>query len=111
MSWLTLLFYGNYALMVITGVMVLFAVAPAYKRTHHRPFLYLMFAFMLRLFDIVWDYTVGRFRMPHDQYVVYRTLRTFTSFATVILLTLGIIMLTRSYLTSSQTKSDASPNA
>jgi hypothetical protein len=44
MFWLTLLYYGNYALTVITGVMVLFAVASAYKRTHHRPFLYLTFA-------------------------------------------------------------------
>ena len=111
MFWLTLLYYGNYAVTVITGVMVLFAVAPAYKRTHHRPFLYLTFAFMLRLFDLVCDYTIGRFRMPHGQYVAYRTLRMFTSFATVILLTVGLIMLTRFYLASLPPKSNASPNA
>jgi hypothetical protein len=111
MSWLTLLYYGNYALTIIAGVMVLFAVAPAYKRTRHRPFLYLTFAFMLRLFDLVCDYTIGRLRMPHGQYVAYRTLRMFTSFATVILLTLGIIMLTRSYLASVPRKSDSSPKA
>jgi hypothetical protein len=110
MSWLNLLYYANYALTVITGVAVLFAVAPAYKRTRLRAFLYLTFAFMLRLFDIVCDYTIGRFRMPHDQYVVYRILRFSTSFATVILLTVGIITLTRSYLASSQPKSDASAN-
>jgi hypothetical protein len=68
MSWLTLLYYGNYALTVITGVKVLFVVAPAYKRTRHRPFLYLTFAFMLRLFDLVCDYTIGRLRVPHGQY-------------------------------------------
>src|SRR5215467_11128544 len=111
MSWLTFLYYGNYALMVITAVMVLFAVAPAYKRTRLRPFLYFTFAFMLRLFDLICDYTIGRLRMPHGQYVAYRTLRMFTSFATVILLTLGIIMLTRSYLASVPPKSTASPNA
>jgi hypothetical protein len=87
------------------------AVAPAYKRTHHRPFLYLTFAFMLRLFDLVFDYTIGRFRVPLDQYVAYRTLRMFTGFATVILLTIGIIMLTRSYLASLPPKSDTGPNA
>jgi|SRR6516225_3111403 hypothetical protein len=111
MSWLTLLYYGNYALTVIAGVMVLFAVAPAYKQTRHRPFLYLSFAFMLRLFDLICDYTIGRLRMLHGQYVAYRTLRMFTSFATVILLTLGIIMLTRSYLASVPHKSDSSANA
>ena len=110
MSWLTLLYYGNYALTVIAGVMVLFAVAPAYKRTRHRPFLYLTFAFMLRLFDPAFDYTIGRLRMPHGQYVAYRTLRMSTSFATVILLTLGIIMLTRSFLSSLPPKADSSPN-
>jgi uncharacterized membrane protein len=110
MSWLTLLYYVNYAITVVTGVAVLFAVAPAYKRTRHRAFLYLTFAFMLRLFDIVCDYTIGRFRMPHGEHVAYRTLRMFASFATVILLTVGIIMLTRSYLASSQSKSDATPN-
>jgi hypothetical protein len=110
MSWLALLSYVNYALTVVTGVCILFAVAPAYKRTRHRAFLYLTFAFILRLFDIVCDYTIGQFRMPHEQYVVYRTLRISASFATVILLTAGIIMLTRSYLASSQPKSDASPN-
>jgi hypothetical protein len=111
MSWLTLLYYGNYALTVITGVMVLFAVAPAYRRTHHRPFLYLTFAFMLRLFDLVCDYTIGRFRMSHGPYVAYRTLRMFTSFATVILLTVGLILLTRSYLASLPPKSNDGPNA
>jgi len=110
MSWLTLLYYINYALVVVTGVTVLFAVAPAYKRTHHRAFLYLTFAFMLRLFDVVSDYTIGRFRMPHNEYVVYHTLRMVASFAAVILLTLGIITITRSYLASSQSKSDATPN-
>jgi hypothetical protein len=88
MSWLALLYYANYALTVITGVVLLFAVAPAYKRTRHRSFLYLTFAFMLRLYDVVCDYTIGRLRMPHGEYVAYRTLRMFTSFATVILLTL-----------------------
>jgi hypothetical protein len=111
MSWLTLLYYRNYALTVIAGVMVLFAVAPAYKRIHHRPLLYLTFAFMLRLFDLVCDYTIGRLRMPHGQYVAYRTLRMFTSFATVILLTFGIIMLTRSYSALVPRKSDSNPSA
>jgi len=101
MSWLTLLYYGNYAFTVIAGVMVLFAVAPAY----------ITFAFMLRLFDLVCDYTIGRLRMPHGQYVAYRTLRMFTSFAAVILLTLGIIMLTRSYLGLVRPKSDSNPSA
>jgi hypothetical protein len=109
MSRLNLLHYIYYALTVITGVTVLFAVAPAYKRTHHRAFLYLTFAFMLRLFDVVCDYTIGQFRMPHNQYVAYHTLRMLASFATVILLTLGIITITRAYLASSQSKSDASP--
>jgi hypothetical protein len=104
------LYYANYAVTVVAAVTVLFAVAPAFKRTRHRAFLYLTFAFMLRIFDVVCDYTIGRFRMPHSQYVFYRTLRMSASFTTVILLATGVIILTRSYLAASKIKPDDNAN-
>ena len=100
------LYYLIYAVTIIAAVTVLFAVAPAFKRTRHRAFLYLTFAFMLTIFDKICDYTIGRFRMPHSQYVTYHTLRYCASFAAVILLATGIIILTCSYLAASQIKPD-----
>jgi hypothetical protein len=108
MTWLRLLSYVYYALTVVAGVTVLFAVAPAYKQTRHRGFLLLTFGTMLRIFDLICDYTIGRFRMPRGEYVFYHSLRWFAAFAAVILLSAGIVVLTRSYLTGAA--SEKMPN-
>src|ERR1700731_1137891 len=100
MSWLTFLFDFSYVVVVVVGVTVLFCVLPAYKRTRNRAFLYLTFAYMLAIFCAVSDHTIGLWHMSHQQWVSYRTLRWFAYFAAAILHAIGLILLSRSYLSA-----------
>src|SRR5438132_128897 len=110
MSWLNLLFDFSYVVYVVVGVTVLFSVLPAYKRTHNRAFLYLTFGYLLSIFLSVCNHTIGLWHMSHSEYVSYRTLWRFTSFATAVLIAMGLILLTRSYLCTTEKRDETKPN-
>jgi len=104
------LFWANYIVVVVAAVSVLFCVFPAYHRGHNRAFLYLAFAFMLYILDAVSDHTLAFWQVPHQQYLAYLVLRRLAAAATVIVLAVGIISLTRSYLSPSRNDDEAKPN-
>ena len=100
MGWLHFLSYVSYAVTVIADMIGLYVIWPAYKRTRHRAFLLLSAAFALGIFDTICDHTIGLMHMSFWEYLPYRTLRRLAYFADVILGLMGVILLTRSYLSS-----------
>jgi hypothetical protein len=105
------LFWISFAVIVITSVSALFSVFPAYWRSHSRAFLYLAFAFMLAIFDAVADHTIALWHVPREQYIAYFILRQVAHLAGWILLTAGVIGLTRSHFSAAARKDNATPSA
>jgi hypothetical protein len=97
-AWLQFLSYASYAITVIFDIAALVVVWPAFKRTRHKAFLLLAAGCALGVFDTICDHTIGLTHMPLGQYVLYRTLRRFAYFTDIVVTMLGIILLTRSYL-------------
>jgi hypothetical protein len=91
------LFWVGFVFSVIVGVTVLFAVFPAYWRSHDRAFLYLAFGYMLGIYEAVTDHTIALWHVPGQQHLAYSILRRLVHFAAVILFAVGVIRLTRSY--------------
>jgi uncharacterized membrane protein YfhO len=91
-----LLFWVNYIIVVGAAVSALLYLFPAYRRRQNRAFLYLAFAFLLFIFDAVADHTFALWHIPWEQQFAYFVLRRLTAAATVILLAVGVIGLTRS---------------
>ena len=105
------LFWISFVLSVFVSVTVLFAVVPAYWRTHDRAFLYLVFAYMLAIFDNVADHTIALWHVPLLQYIAYLLLRRMVYLADVVLFGLGVVSLTRSYFTRTRATDDTTPSA
>jgi hypothetical protein len=105
------LFWISFVVSVVVGVTVLFAVWPAYRRSHDRTFLYLAFAYILAIFDAVADHTVALWHVPRQQYLAFAILRRLVHFAAVILFAVGVLRLTRSYFTTGARNHDTTPNA
>jgi|SRR5467141_1216208 zinc transporter ZupT len=105
------LFWIEFVVVVVTGVSVLFCVFPAYWRSHSHAFLYIAFAFMVGVFDSVADHTIALWHMPRRQYLAYVILRRLSRLTGFILLAVGVISLTRSYLAEAAPTDDTTPNA
>jgi hypothetical protein len=105
------LFWISFVLSVVVGVTVLFAVWPAYWRSHNRAFLYLAFAYMLGIFDAVADHTIALWHVPRHEYLAFLILRRLVHFAAVILFAVGVIRLTRSYFNTVPRTHDTTPFA
>jgi hypothetical protein len=105
------LFWISFVFSVVVGVTVLFAVFPAYWRSHDRAFLYLAFAYMVSIFDAVADHTIALWHVPRQQYLAYLILRRLVHFAAVILFAVGVVRLTRSYFMTDARDHDTTPVA
>ena len=103
------LWWIGFVIAVVVGVTVLFAVFPAYWRSHDRAFLYLAFAYMIGIFDAVAERTVALWHVPRQQYLAFLILRRLVHFAVVILFAVGVIRLTRSYFTNRTRNHDTTP--
>jgi hypothetical protein len=104
--WFSALSDSYFVITLIVDAVVLTCLIPAYRRSRHPAFLYLMFAYLIGIFLITADYTIGQWHMSHNELVQYRTLRYFLYFADVLLSAAGVITLTRSYLSQSSTRED-----
>jgi hypothetical protein len=105
------LFWISFVIIVVTSVSVLFSVWPAYRRSHARAFLYLAFGFMLAIFDAVADHTIGLWHVSRQQYIAYVVLRRLAHLAGWILLSVGVISLTRLCSTEATQSDDTTPSA
>src|SRR5438046_46920 len=83
-------------------------VWPAFKRTRNRGFLLIAFAFALGIFTTICDHTLATMRMSLLEWVFYRTIRRLSYFGDIICISVGVIVVTRSYL--SQLKDSQSSN-
>jgi hypothetical protein len=105
------LFWIGFVLSVVVGVTVLFAVFPAYWRSHDRAFLYLAFAYAVGIYEAIADHAIALWHVPGQQHLVYSILRRMVHFAAVILFAVGIIKLTRSYFAKRARNHNSTPVA
>jgi hypothetical protein len=99
--------YISYAVTVLGNIIVIATAWPAFKRTRFRGFLFIAFASGLGIFDTICDHTIGGFRMSLAQRAAYYSVRRIGYFGDIIFLTIGIVLLTRRYLASSESKPEA----
>src|SRR6516162_2523334 len=108
-SWLSALYDSSFLISFVVDVVVLACVIPAYKRTKHVAFLYLMFSYLLAILGTTSDHTLGHWLMTREQYIQYRTIRSFSHFAVNILLAAGIISFARTYCSMFRSRDEAQP--
>jgi hypothetical protein len=88
----------------------LFCLFAAHRRTRNRAFVFLAFAFLLSLFSAVADRTLFLWHVSHEQYLACKVLERLVYLAKLVLLTLGVIELTRSYLATTNDRRNEMPN-
>jgi hypothetical protein len=100
MEWLRFIYNAGWVLQICANVVLLYSIYPAYKRTKHRAFLFLGYAYLISIFNTICDQTIGHNRMAGAGYFAYHTERGLAYIADTVLFTIGILLLVHPYLKS-----------